>query len=73
VIIGLIIWFTVIPFVAVLFKQYYQLPNTTTAPIPKLPVIKTPPIDECKMGAIICLPADQKNVSKLNGLVRGNV
>jgi hypothetical protein len=78
VITGLIVWFTVVPFVAVLLKQV-QLSNITGVPfppqpkLPKLPLIKTPPIDECRMGAIICLPKDQKNVSKLNGEGRGNV
>jgi hypothetical protein len=76
VITGLIVWFTVVPFVAVLLKKV-QLSNITVVPFPpqpKLPLlIKTPPIDECKMGAIICLPKDQKNVSKLNGEGRGNV
>jgi hypothetical protein len=72
VIVGLIVWFTVVPFVSFLVKQA-QLSNNTAVPIPQLPLIKSPPIDECKTGAIICLPKDQKGVSKLNNEGRGNI
>ena len=72
VITGLIVWFTVVPFVTLLVKQQ-QLSNNTAVPFPPLPVIKSPHIDECRTGAIICLPKDQGNVSKLNNEGRGNV
>ena len=70
---GIIIWFTVVPFVTFLLKQQ-QLSNNTAVPFPQLPtVIKSPHIDECRTGAIICLPKDQGNISKVTGQGRGNV
>jgi len=70
VITGLIVWFTVVPFITLLLKQV-QLSNNTQVPFPPRPLIKSPPVDEC--NAIICLPKDQKNVSKVSNEGRDNV
>jgi hypothetical protein len=74
IIIGLIVWFVLVPYLAVLFKQA-QLSNNTAVPFPHLPngtLIKTPVIDECAHGTnnqtldsgILCLPNDTKLMEK---------
>jgi hypothetical protein len=80
VITGLIVWFTVVPFVAFLLKQQEQLNNNVQ--FPKLPLPPpSPPMDVCAHGTnnqtldggIICLPKDQANLSKLNSQGRDNI